>query len=63
MSIISEKSGFIENIYGVIDLEKFREDINLRKDNIVDSKRNPYGLRFKKGYAKPSILNFNNLDT
>ncbi len=59
----SEKSGFIENIYRVIDLEKFRENINLRKDNIIYSKRNPIGLIFKKGFANSSILNFNNLDT
>ena len=72
----SDKSGFIENIYGVIDLETFSEDINLRKDNKSDTKnpldglanstlekRNPIGLSFKSGNANSSILNFKNLDT
>ena len=72
----SDKSGFIENIYGVIDLETFSEDINLRKDNKSDTKnqldglanstiekRNPVGLSFKSGNANSSILNFKNLDT
>jgi len=72
----SEKSGFIENIYGVIDLETFSEDINLTKDNISDSKNpidrstittsdraNPIGLSFKSGNANSSFLNFKNLDT
>ncbi len=71
----SDKSGFIENIYGVIDLETFSEDINLRKDNksvtknpldgLANStleKRNPIGLSFKSGNANSSILNFKNLD-
>ena len=72
----SDKSGFIENIYGVIDLETFNEDIDLREINISDSKipvdgltsttlekRNPTGLSFKSGNANSSILNFKNLDT
>ena len=72
----SDKSGFIENIYGVIDLETFSEDINLRKDNKSDKKnsldgfvnstlekRNPIGLSFTSGDANSSILNFKNLDT
>jgi len=72
----SDKLGFIENIYGVIDLETFSEDINLRKDNKLDTKnplaglanttlekRNPIGLSFKSGNANSSILNFKNLDT
>ena len=72
----SDKSGFIENIYGVIDLETFSEDIDLRKKNISDSKisvddfasealekRNPIGLSFNTGNANLSILNFKNLDT
>ena len=72
----SDKSGFIENIYGVIDLETFSEDINLRKDNIADSKNpldgfanatlektNPIGLSFKKLNTNYSILNFKNPDT
>lgn len=72
----SKKSGFIENIYGVIDLETFRDDINLTKDNISDSKnpldglantkleeRNPIGLSFKSGNAISSVLNFKNFDT
>ena len=51
----SEKSGFIENIYGVIDFETFSEDINLRKDNISDSKNpldgfNHNQIRKKKSY-------------
>ena len=71
----SDKSGFIENIYGIIDLETFSEDINLRKDNKSDTKnsldglansklekRNPIGLSFKSGNANSSILNFKNLD-
>ena len=71
----SDKSGFIENIYGVIDLETFSEDINLRKENKSDTKnpldglanstlgkRNPVGLSFKSGNANSSILNFKNLD-
>ncbi len=57
----SDKLGFIENIYGVIDLETFSEDINLRKDNIAYSKNpldefantklekgNPISLSLKK---------------
>ena len=72
----SDKLGFIENIYGVIDLETFSEDINLRKDNKSNTKnpldglanstlekRNPIGLSFKSGNANSSILNFKNLDT
>ncbi len=72
----SNKSGFIENIYGVIDLETFSEDINLRKDNISNSKnqfyglakptlekRNPIGLSFKSGNSNSSSLNFKYLDT
>ena len=72
----SDKSGFIENIYGVIDLETFNKDIDLREINISDSKipvdgltsttlekRNPTGLSFKSGNANSSILNFKNLDT
>ncbi len=72
----SDKSGFIENIYGVIDLETFSEDINLLKDNKSDTKntldglanstlekRNPVGLSFKTGNTNSSILNFKNLDT
>ncbi len=72
----SDKSGFIENIYGVIDLETFSEDINLIKDNKSDTKnpldglanttlekRNPIGLSFKSGNTNSSILNFKNLDT
>ena len=71
----SQKSGFIENIYGVIDFETFSEDINLRKDNISDSKnpldelaktklekRNPISLNFKSGNTNSSSLNFKNLD-
>ena len=71
----SDKSGFIENIYGVIDLETFSEDIDLRENNISDSKipvnrlasttlekRNPTGLSFKTGNAYSSVLNFKNLD-
>ena len=71
----SDKSGFIENIYGIIDLETFSEDIDLRKKNISDSKisvdtfdskslenRNPIGLNFKSGEANSSILKFKNLD-
>ena len=72
----SNKTGFIENIYGVIDLETFSEDINLRKDNISDTKipiyglpkntikkRNPIGLTLKSSNANSSFLNFKNLDT
>ena len=72
----SDKSGFIENIYGVIDLETFTEDIDLREINISDSKipvdgltnttlgkKNPTGLSFKSGNTNSSILNFKNLDT
>ncbi len=72
----SDKSGFIENIYGVIDLETFSEDINLTKENISDSENlldgstittpersNPIGLSFKSGNANSSVLNFKNLDT
>ena len=72
----SDKSGFIENIFGVIDLETFSDDINLRKDNISDTKnsidrlansrlgeRNPIGLSFKSKNANSSLLNFKNLNT
>ena len=72
----TDKSGYIENIYGVIDLETFSEDINLRKDNIPYSrnrldelanttleKRNPIGLSFKSRKSNSSVLNFKNLDT
>ncbi|WP_288225757.1 DUF3769 domain-containing protein, partial [uncultured Prochlorococcus sp.] len=71
----SDNSGFIENIYGVIDLETFSEDTNLRKDNISDSKnpldglentrlekRNPIGLSFKIKKTNSNILNFKNFD-
>jgi hypothetical protein len=67
----SDNSGFIENTYGLIDLETFIEDINLRKDNISDSKnllyglenptlenRNLIGLSFKSGNPNTNILNF-----
>ena len=72
----SDKSGFIENIYGVIDLETFSEDINLKKDNIANSKnpldeftnptlekRNPISLSFKKPNANSNVLKFKNLNT
>ena len=71
----ADKSGFIENIYGVINLETFSEDINLIKDNKSDTentldvledstleKSNPVGLSFKSGNSNSSILNFKNLD-
>ena len=71
----SDKSGFLENIYGVIDLETFSEDIDLRKENISDSKnlfegsadkrlkeRNPISLDLKSEYTNSSFLNYKNLD-
>ena len=71
----SDKSGFLENIYGVIDLETFSEDIDLRKEKISDSKnqldsltdnklkeRNPIGLSLKSENANSSFLNYKNLD-
>ncbi len=71
----SDKSGFLENIYGVIDLETFDEDINLRKENISDTKnqlegfsdnrlkeRSPIGLSLKSENANSSVLNNKNLD-
>ena len=57
----SDKSGFIENIYGVIDLETFSEDIDLRKNNISDSKtsaKNFNNVVLDSG--DPISLNFNN---
>ena len=72
----SDKSGFLENIYGVIDLETFSEDIDLRKENISDSKnlfegsadkrlkeRNPIGLSLKSENTNSGVLNYKNLDT
>ena len=72
----SDKSGFIENIYGVIDLETFSEDINLKKDNIANSKnqldgfanptlekRNHISLSFKKPNSNSNVLKFKNLNT
>jgi len=72
----SDKSGFIKNIYGAIDLETFSNDINLRKENISDlknspeglanttlEKRNTIGLSFKTGNTNSSVLNFKNLDS
>ena len=71
----SDKSGFLENIYGVIDLETFSEDIDLRKENISDSKnlfegsadkrlkeRNPISLDLKSEYTNSGVLNYKNLD-
>ena len=71
----SDKSGFLENIYGVIDLETFSEDIDLRKDNISDSKnlfegssdkrlkeRNPITLALKSENTNLGVLNNKNLD-
>ena len=58
----SDKSGFIENIYGVIDLETFTEDIDLRKNNISNSKTST--INFNKvglDSGDPIGLNFNNL--
>ena len=70
----SNKSGFIENIYGVIDLETFSQNIDLRKNNISDSKasaekfnkvrldsEDPIGLNFNnlKENSSSSVLNFN----
>ncbi len=72
----SDKSGFFENIYGLIDLETFSADIDLRKENTSDSKnqlenltdnklieRNPIGLSFKSENANSSFLNYKNLDS
>ena len=72
----SDKSGFLENIYGVIDLETFSEDIDLRKENISESKnlfegyadkrlkdRNPISLGMKSGNTNSGVLNYKNLDT
>jgi len=72
----SDKSGFLENIYGVIDLETFSEDIDLRKEKISDSKnqldsltdnklkeRNPIGLSLKSEKANSSFSNYKNLDS
>ena len=71
----SDKSGFLENIYGVIDLETFSEDIDLRKENIYDSKnlfegyadkrlkdRNPISLGLKSENTNSGLLNYKNLD-
>ena len=71
----SDKSGFLENIYGVIDLETFSEDIDLRKENISDSKnlfegssdkrlkeRNPISLGLKSENTNSGVLNYKNLD-
>ena len=71
----SDNPGFIENIYGLIDLETFSEDINLRKNNLSDSKnlldglenptlenRNFISLSFKSGNPYTNILNFTIFD-
>jgi len=71
----SDKSGFLKNIYGLIDLETFSEDIDLRKENRSDSKnqiesladnrlkeRNPIGFSLKSEKANSSSLNYKNLD-
>ena len=71
----SDKSGFIENIYGTIDLETFDEDINLKKyyksdtrnplDGLRNStleKNNPIGLSSKSGNDNSNVFNFKNFD-
>ena len=57
----SDKSGFIENIYGVIDLETFSEDIDLRENNISDSKTSAENFnKVVLDSGDPIVLNFNN---
>ena len=58
----SNKSGFIENIYGVIDLETFSQNIDLRKNNISDSKASAEKFnKVRLDSEDPIALNFNNL--
>ncbi len=58
----SDKSGFINNIYGVIDLKTLTEDIDLKQKPISDSRTTSENFNnVRLDSEDPIGLNFNNL--